>query len=137
MKISQKLDYANRAVLQLAKLYDGKSVFKLDVVSQAENIPSSFLVQIMNDLKKAGVVYSKRGKEGGYTLNRSPENITLHDVIMAIEPTLLEPAQVGAGESHAVLKNVWDDVSQSFYKSVSRITFEELLSNSSEPMWFI
>ena len=76
MKISQKLDYANRAVMQLAKSYDGKSVSKLDELSKKESIPSAFLVQILTDLKRAGIVVSKRGKAGGYLLGRTPNTVS-------------------------------------------------------------
>ena len=137
MRISQKLDYANRAVLQLAKHYDGKSVQKLDEVSQKESIPSSFLVQILTDLKRAGIVVSKRGKAGGYLLGRAPATISLADVIEAVEPQLLSEAAPFEGESGNDLHRAWGELSGVFKKRAQEISFEGLISDEKEPMWFI
>ena len=136
MRISQKLDYANRAIMQLAKCYDGKSVCKLDEISQKEAIPASFLVQILTELKKAGILKSKRGKSGGYILSQSPSMITLADVIEAVEPQLLEPAHQMEGESHTELSQAWGQISQCFEQKAREITFEDLLIKKEEPMWF-
>lgn len=137
MKISQKLDYANRAVMQLAKLYDGKSVSKLDEVSKAESIPSAFLVQILTDLKRHGIVLSKRGKSGGYLLGKEPSEISLADVIRAVEPQLLEPVGIFKGESAAPLQKVWGDLSDGLVKRAEAVSFYDLLQDEKEPMWFI
>lgn len=137
MRISQKLDYANRAVLQLAKSYDGKTVSRLDEISQKEAIPSSFLVQILTDLKRTGLVISKRGKSGGYLLGRHPESISLADVINAVEPKLLEENTFTDGESAGILQRAWGELSDGFRERASKIMIEDLASNNSEPMWFI
>lgn len=137
MRISQKLDYANRAVLQLAKSYDGKSVSKLEEISQRENIPQAFLVQILTDLKRAGIVISKRGKAGGYLLAKEPVTISFADVISATEPQLLEETFTFEGDSAAELHRVWGELSAAFKKHASEITFEDLISGEKEPMWFI
>ncbi len=137
MRISQKLDYANRAVLQLAKSYDGKSVSKLEVISQRENIPQAFLVQILTDLKRAGIVISKRGKAGGYLLAKEPIKISFADVISATEPQLLEVGFTFEGDSASELHRVWGELSAAFNKHASEISFEELITSEKEPMWFI
>ena len=137
MRISQKLDYANRAVMQLAKCYDGKRVSKLDEISQIEAIPASFLVQILTDLKRAGIVISRRGKAGGYMLAKVPEMITLGDVIEAIEPQLLEEVFHFEGESASQLQKVWADLSTNFKRRAQGVTFDDLISSEKEPMWFI
>ncbi len=137
MRISLKLDYANRAVLQLTKSYDGKRVLKLDDVSKKECIPAAFLVQILTDLKKSGIVMSKRGKDGGYRLARSPSRISLADVIASVEPQLLEQHAGIQGESAIILDPVWRDLSESFRSKAKSITFDKLINQSNEPMWFI
>lgn len=137
MRISQKLDYANRAVLQLAKCYDGKSVSKLEEVSQRESIPSAFLVQILTDLKRAGIVVSKRGKAGGYLLAKAPSAISFADVIEAVEPQLMEEASRFEGDSGNVLFHAWGELSEVFNKGAREISFDDLLSGDKEPMWFI
>lgn len=137
MRISQKLDYANRAVMQLTKCYDGKSVSKLDEISQKESIPSAFLVQILTDLKRAGIVVSKRGKAGGYLLGRVPAAISFADVIEAVEPQLLEETAPFQGESGHDLHRAWEELSSLFKKRAQEMTFEDLMTGDKEPMWFI
>jgi len=137
MRISQKLDYAQRAVLHLSKNYDGKTVARLDNISEVQEIPASFLVQILTDLKKSGIVISKRGKTGGYLLAKAPSDITIGNVIEAIEPQLMEEADGFEGESAAVLSNVWKELSKGFSNKVNKITIDDLLSEDREPMWFI
>ena len=68
MRVSQKLEYACRAVVCLARHYDGSTVVKLEDIAQREDISSSFLVQILNELKRSNIVLSKRGKAGGYAI---------------------------------------------------------------------
>ncbi len=137
MRISQKLDYAQRAVLQLAKCYDGKTVSRLDDISEREAIPSSFLVQILADLRKAGIVQSKRGKLGGYLLAVPPAEISLASVIEAVEPQLVEEPAEFEGGSGPVLSRAWKELSASFLERVKKVTYEDLLSSDNQPMWFI
>lgn len=137
MRISQKLDYACRASLQLAKSYDGKTVLKLDDLSEREQIPSSFLVQILTELRKAGIVVSKRGKAGGYLLAKEPASITFFELIQAIEPQLIEDAVGFDGESGFQIKGAWSNLSLAFEKASKQISLDSMQSNSDEPMWFI
>lgn len=136
MRISQKLDYANRAVLQLAKCYDGKSVCKSEEISSKEEIPAAFLIQILTELKKAGIIISKRGKAGGYLLGKPPRNISFADVIRAVEPHLLEDAHEFQGESGKQLMRHWEKLSSTFKSRAEEMNFEDLLVHE-EPMWFI
>ena len=138
MRISQKLDYAQRAVLQLAKCYDGKTVSRLDDISEKEAIPSSFLVQILTDLRKANIVASKRGKAGGYLLAQPPVDITLADIIEAIEPQLTEDTGTFSGSASAQeLTAAWKGLSENFQTRIAQISLEDLIAKDREPMWFI
>ena len=76
-----------RALLVLGLKYE-QPVVSITVISQEQNIPKRFLEQILNDLKSAGLVRSKRGVTGGYSLARSPQEITLASVIRHIEGAL-------------------------------------------------
>ena len=71
MRVSQKLEYACRAAIQLAKHHDGETPLRLDDLATREHVPATFLVQILSDLKQANLVISKRGKSGGYLLGLS------------------------------------------------------------------
>src|SRR6476659_9677416 len=87
MKLSVRGEYALRALLVLGLNYD-QPVVRIQTISDQQNIPKRFLEQILNDLKSAGVVQSKRGVSGGYRLARPPEEITLAVVIRHIEGAL-------------------------------------------------
>jgi Rrf2 family protein len=87
MKLSVRGEYALRALVVLGLSY-GDSVVPIQVISKLQNIPKRFLEQILNDLKSAGILESKRGIAGGYRLRMAPERITLAAVIRHIEGPL-------------------------------------------------
>jgi Rrf2 family protein len=91
VRISAKADYAVRAVVELATLQDEWPV-KAETIAAAQRIPPKFLLNILFELKHAGIVASQRGNEGGFRLGRLPEEISLADIIRAVEGPL---AQVG------------------------------------------
>lgn len=84
MNITQESDYAIRAVLCLSILGEDK-ILEARIISENQSIPMRFLLKLLRKLKTAGIVKSYRGVKGGYSLGRSPENITLKDVIEAVE----------------------------------------------------
>ncbi len=84
MNINQATDYAFRAVLYLAGQPAGEMV-EAESIARQQVVPMRFLLKIMPSLIKAGIVKSRRGVGGGYTLARSPEEISLLDVLVAIE----------------------------------------------------
>ena len=87
MRISAKVDYAVRAMVQLAAEPDERPV-KAEDIANAQDIPLKFLLGILNDLRHAYLVRSQRGAEGGYALMRPAAQITLADVIRAIDGPL-------------------------------------------------
>jgi Rrf2 family protein len=109
VRITAKADYAVRAALELAAA-DGP--VKGDAVASAQHIPLKFLENILIDLRHAGIVRSQRGPEGGYWLAKPPAQVSVADVIRAVEGPLAsvrgespeELEYVGAAEQ---LQNVW------------------------------
>src|SRR5215470_3683941 len=87
MKLSLRGEYALRALLVLGLRFD-QAVVPIKTISEEQNIPKRFLEQILNDLKSAGIVQSRRGIAGGYRLARRPEEITLAVVVRHIEGAL-------------------------------------------------
>ncbi len=87
MKLSLRGEYALRALVVLGLNYDQR-VLRIQTISEQQNIPKRFLEQILNDLKSAGVVESRRGVAGGYRLSKPPEQISLALVIRHIEGPL-------------------------------------------------
>jgi Rrf2 family protein len=89
MKISKKGEYALKALIELAISYDkGAASTLINEIAERDNIPQKYLEQILLTLKNAGILASKRGVGGGYTLGRSPEAITLGEIIRIVEGPL-------------------------------------------------
>jgi len=137
VRVSQKLEYACRAAVCLAKQYDGSTVVKLEDIAQREDISPSFLVQILNELKRSDIVDSKRGKAGGYVLARPPAKISLREVVQAVEPGLLATPANSSGSSGPAVSNVWHDLSKSISERLGTITLEAMASEAGAPMYFI
>ena len=97
MRITAKVDYAVRAAVELAARYstDGDPRYtKADEVAEAQAAPEAFVLGILNQLKLAGLVESKRGADGGYRLASPPDRIAVADVIRAIDGPLANVAGV-------------------------------------------
>lgn len=90
MKITKKNEYALRALIKIAINHDrGIAITLTHDIAKQEKIPQKYLERILLDLKNAGILVSKRGAGGGYSLGRSPENINLEEVIRIIEGSLI------------------------------------------------
>jgi Rrf2 family protein len=87
MHIPAKVDYAMRALLELSQHGEPATA---ETLAQAQNLPPKFLTSILNDLRRAGLVSSRRGIDGGYRLSRPPGEITVADVMRAIDGPLAE-----------------------------------------------
>jgi Rrf2 family protein len=110
MRISAKVDYAVRAAVELAGA--GDKPMKGERIATAQSIPLNFLENILSDLRHAGLVRSQRGAEGGYWLARSPDAISVADVIRAVEGPLasvrgLPPEETAYEGAAAALQRVW------------------------------
>jgi len=134
MKLSVRGEYALRALLVLALNYD-QPVVRIQTISEHQNIPKRFLEQILNDLKSAGVVQSKRGVSGGYRLARRPEEIPLAVVIRHIEGALAPVSCVSErfyekcscpDESRCAIRSVMKEVREAVVRIVERLTLADL-----------
>jgi Rrf2 family protein len=131
MRVSAKADYAVRAALELASRTNGRPL-KRDQISAAQNIPSKFLETIMLELKHAGVVKSTRGAEGGYALARPAEDISVADVIRAVDGPLanvrgerVETVEyIGAAES---LRDLWVAVRASLRRVLESTSLQDVV----------
>jgi Rrf2 family protein len=83
VRVSAKVDYAVRASIELAARGPGR--VKGEQVAEAQDIPPRFLENILGELKHAGLVQSEQGQEDGYRLNRPPGDITLAEIVLAVE----------------------------------------------------
>jgi Rrf2 family transcriptional regulator, cysteine metabolism repressor len=137
MKISQKLEYACRALAQLARRHDGRTLTRLEELAQREAVSANFLVQILNDLRRAGLIASRRGQAGGYLLARAPQSMTLRQVVEAVDPALLQCAVSSAGESGQAVRQAWERVSTALCHELEQVTVASLASDTGGSMFYI
>jgi len=122
-------------MIQLARHHDGQSLTRLDELAQREAVSANFLVQILNDLKREGIIKSKRGKEGGYLLAREPADISLFDITQAVDSCLLRLNIATEGESGSTVKEIWGQATETLNKELKSITLDTLIQQS--PMFYI
>lgn len=137
MKISRKLEYACRVLAQLGQQEPRGSLIHIDRLSEAENIPSNYLVQILNGLRIKGLIVSKRGKQGGYALAKSPDQITLLSIVEAIDPESLKVSCGREGESGVRVAEVWNVLSEHWIEALKEQTLESLIATSDSKMYYI
>lgn len=131
------MEYACRALAQLAKQADADHLTRLEELAQREAVSSNFLVQILNDLRRAGIVASRRGTGGGYVLARAPETVTLRQIVDAVDPALIKTSVTQSGESGAAVARAWERVGAAVVRSLDELTLEHLAATSPEPMFHI
>lgn len=110
MRVTAKVDYAVRALVELAAA--GGATVKGDRIAEAQQIPVKFLENILAELRRAGIVGSQRGAEGGYRLQRDPAEVSVADVIRAVEGPLADvhgipPESLDPPGAAAPVKEVW------------------------------
>jgi Rrf2 family protein len=129
VKVTAKADYAVRAVLELAAA-DGELV-KADRVAEAQNIPRHFLDNILTDLRRAGIVATHRGADGGSRLARSAQDIALADVMRAIEGPLaavrdIRPESLDYSGPAERLPEVWIAVRAALRGVLEKVTVADV-----------
>ncbi len=132
MRISARCDYACKALLELALHWPSKGSLTIHTISEKQNIPVKYLVHILIQLKRMGLVESLRGKQGGYRLAKPPNRISLGEVIREVEGPLL-PVANSAAKEESVFATIWREVEGAMAKVLDKITFEDI-SNREQGM---
>ena len=132
MRVSAKTDYAVRALLELA--VGGEGPVKAERLAQAQEIPLKFLENILTDLRHAGIVRAQRGAEGGYWLARDPAEVTLGEVIRAVDGPLASvrgeaPEDVAYEGAAQNLRVVWVALRASMRSVVDKVTLEDVVND--------
>ena len=132
MRVSAKVDYAVRAGTELAAA-TGEGPVKGDHIATAQRIPLKFLENILLDIKHAGLVQSQRGAEGGYWLAKDPAEISLADVIRAVEGPIANvrgerPEQVEYPGVAEPLRDVWIAVRGNLRAVLESVTLADVAS---------
>lgn len=133
MLVSQKCQYAIRAIFELSRRWEQHPV-KIADIAEAQSIPPRFLEVILSQLKQGGFIESKRGSDGGYTLARHPMTVTVGEVIRFLQGPI-GPIECVAGqvESKCSLRNtcvfmpMWEEAKQALANVFDQTTFQCLL----------
>ena len=135
--ISAKADYGMRALLELTASYleNPKQLVKGDAISKAQGIPVKFLEGILRQLRQSGIVASQRGAEGGYRLDRSPNEVSIADVVRALDGPLAavrgqRPEDVEYVGPSEHLKEVWVALRAAMRDVLEHITLADVAGNS-------
>jgi len=132
MRISAKGRYALAAVIDMAQQYDSGECITVISISERLGISKIYLEQVFSMLKRGDIVRSVKGAQGGYQLVRPPEQVSVLDVLSAVETSLFEAVedtvQEKAPEIEAAMRtSVFDVMDKSLSDALSRITLEDLV----------
>jgi Rrf2 family protein len=135
MHVSAKADYGMRALLELAAAYqeDPSRLLKGDAIARAQAIPVKFLEGILRQLRQAGIVASMRGAEGGYRLDRDPKDVSIADVVRALDGPLAavrgqRPEDLDYAGASEHLREVWIAVRASMRHVLEHISLADVAS---------
>lgn len=135
MRTTAKADYAVRAAIELAAAGD---LLTAEQVAQAQEIPLNFLENILRDLRRGGIVESRRGQAGGYTLARPAAEISVADIIRAVEGPLANvrgqaPEALEYRGSAAKLRDVWIALRANVRAVLEQVTLDDLARGDLPP----
>lgn len=137
MHVSAKADYGMRALLELAAVYEVSptTLIKGEAIARAQDVPLKFLEGILRQLRQAGIVASQRGAEGGYRLDRSPADVSIADVVRALDGPLAavrgqrpEDLEYHGASEH--LREVWVAVRVSMRHVLERISLADVATGT-------
>jgi Rrf2 family protein len=136
MKISTKVRYGARAMLELASHY-GKGPIDLKEIAKKEDISLKYLEQVIIPLRTAGLVKAIRGSKGGYSLAKPPSEILLNDLVEILEGPLdlvecLHNPSTCKKVQTCVTRDVWKEVQEAIYRIFHSITLEDMLNRKEE-----
>jgi len=137
VRVTAKSDYALRALVEIARRSDRGPV-SAEELGRVQDIPRGFLLAILADLRRAGIVASQRGSSGGWRLSQDADAVTVADVIRAVDGPLmsvhgLRPESVEYNDSVAVLQHVWIASRSSLRDVLENVTLRQLSTGELPP----
>jgi len=142
LKISTKGRYGLRAMVDLAINSKGEKVI-LKQIAERQNISEPYLEQVFSTLRKAGIVNSQKGAQGGYSIAKDISSITVADILIALEGDLFAIGDADNILEEKIRELVWQSISESINKCVEKITLEQLVTECKKaielktPMFYI
>ena len=122
---------------ELARLHGSGMLAQIEHLAQTEEVPANFLAQILGKLRTHGLIISRRGNQGGFTLARPPEDISLYDILEAVEGGCLHLSGNFQGRSGRRLKQVWGEISAALAAKTKSYTLDQLASKNPTEMYYI
>jgi len=128
MRLPLKTEYACQVLAQLASTFAAGDVRQVEELAAAESLSPNYLVQILTTLRQAGLVISRRGKNGGYLLARHPGDITLAEIATAMEGgSLIESSPGNGGKSAGMVRDAWMRVNEAMLQRCGEIALTDLI----------
>ena len=122
---------------ELARLHGSGTLAQIEHLARTEAVPANFLAQILGKLRTHGLITSRRGNQGGYILARPPEDISLYDILMAVEGQCLHLSGNFHGRSGRRLKQVWGEISHALIEKTRSYTLNQLSTKNPSEMYYI
>ncbi|NJN18708.1 MAG: Rrf2 family transcriptional regulator [Oscillochloris sp.] len=146
MRISSKGDYGLRALFDLAQRY-GEGPIQSDEIASRQGIPVNYLNQLLITLRRAGLIDSLRGPQGGHLLARKPEQISLLDILTVLEGPLLpidhgrDDRMPSVPEDHRLIDDLWGEMRETIAQQLAAVSLDDLCQRkrhrSGEVMYYI
>jgi Rrf2 family iron-sulfur cluster assembly transcriptional regulator len=133
MKVTRKSDYGLRALFTLSKYY-GAAPVSIGQIAAEHRIPDPFLEKIMQELREAGLIEATHGRGGGYLLKRHPNQISLWEVVEALDGPIalvscLDPNLKCAIEEGCPTSSVWTIINERFEQCLQELTLSDILKS--------
>jgi len=131
MKVTRKSDYGLRALFTLAKFHSDQPV-SIGQIAAEHRIPDPFLEKIMQELREAGLIEATHGRSGGYLLKRRPSQISVWEVVQALDGPIalvncLDPSLKCAIEDGCPTSSLWTLINERFEQCLKELTLDDLL----------
>lgn len=139
MKLVTQVRYGIRILLDLA-MHQSDGVVQMSDIAARQNISLKYLEQLIRPFKEAGFVQSKRGRKGGHSLAKKPEEITLAEIIKVFEKPhdLYEPPNDTSSYSEhqdSLIRDAWDEAMDAFYNRLEKVTLSDLSIGTTKKLW--
>lgn len=138
MRISTRGEYGIRALIELSYRH-GEGYTQSSEIAALRRIPENYLYQLLITLRKAGLIRSRRGPQGGHMLARPPESITMEDAVLALEGAIesvnciqLDVEDDCPFHDHCAVREVWQSIADETHSILVRTTFADLVRRERE-----
>lgn len=139
MKLVTQVRYGIRILLDLA-MHQSNGVVQMRDIAERQSISLKYLEQLVRPFKQAGFVKSRRGRNGGHILAKSPDTINLAQIVKVFEKEQTQDASEFLSEGYSqyqdtLITQAWDEAKQAFYKRLEQVTLADLSIGTTKMLW--